>query len=168
MLLDTSFVLEALSTNQPLHAASETYLAQLAADNVRISFSSILELELAEGAYKIAIKERFSSKKQEKMRRDGRALRRAARLCDDLLDHWSQILDYFEWDCVELDSVKPDFIAYMKHGIQSYDAAHLATASGLGLDAIVTLDTGFGLAPKSTSRILTHSSRARATRKHRN
>ena len=167
VLLDTSFVFEALSTNQPRHEASSAFLSQLAADNVKIAFSSILELELAESAYKVAIKERFPNKRRVAMRRDGRALRRATRLCDDLLGNWSQILDFFEWRCVELDSVKPDYLAYMKLGIQSYDAAHLATASGLKLDAVITLDTGFGLAPKVTSCVLTHSSLVRGTRGHR-
>lgn len=167
VLLDTSFVFEALSTNQPRHSAASIYLEQLATGGVKVTFSSILELELAESAYRVAIKERFPGKRGEAMRRDGRALRRAARLCEHLLDAWSEILDYFEWDCVELDIVKPDYIAYMRRGIQSYDAAHLATASGLGLDAIVTLDTGFGLAPKSLARILTHSSLVRNTRRHR-
>jgi hypothetical protein len=50
VLLDTSFVVEALIVSQPLHAAAVNFLVRLATEDVRIRFSSMLELELSETA----------------------------------------------------------------------------------------------------------------------
>jgi len=52
VLLDTSFVVEALLVSQPLHAGAVDVLVRLATEDVRIRFSSMLELELAETAFR--------------------------------------------------------------------------------------------------------------------
>jgi len=73
----TSFVVEALIVSQPLHAAAVNFLVRLATEDVRIRFSSMLELELAETAFQIALKENHP-RDWKRFRHDGRARRRAS------------------------------------------------------------------------------------------
>jgi hypothetical protein len=77
VLLDTSYVVEALIVSQPLHTAAVNFLVRLATEDVRIRFSSLLELELAETAFQIALKENHP-KDWKRFRHDGRARRRAS------------------------------------------------------------------------------------------
>lgn len=80
VVLDTSFVVDALLTGQRGHKDANAYLLDPAMAGTRLYFNRLLELELAEAAYKIAMKERFGNRRAAVMRTDGRALRRASRL----------------------------------------------------------------------------------------
>jgi hypothetical protein len=51
LLLDTSYVVEALIRRQPQHQAAVDFLVKLAEANVTLRFSEMLELELAETAF---------------------------------------------------------------------------------------------------------------------
>jgi hypothetical protein len=77
-------VVDAMLTGQTRHAEAYKYLLFLAVAGTNIFFNRLLELELAEASYKIAIKEQFNNKRARGMRTDGRALRRASRLCSNL------------------------------------------------------------------------------------
>ena len=154
-------------TGQPRHQAAYLYLAKLAANGTNIYFNRLLELELAEAAYNIAIREQFGSKRAGDMRRDGRALRRANRLVNNLSTAWSGVLTNFAWGVVELQDVSDNVQPLMRRGLGSYDAVHAATALSLGVKHFVTTDNGFGMVRESDLTILTHSSLLEATRRHR-
>ena len=104
-VLDTSFVVDALLVGQPRHPAAYRYLLLLAAVGTNVYFNRLLELELAEAAYKIAIKEQFGNKRARDMRTDGRALRRANRLVGRLMTAWSGLLNTFTWGVVEIHEI---------------------------------------------------------------
>lgn len=72
VVLDTSFVIEALIPEQPLHGPCRDYLSHLVASEMTLFFNRLLELELQEAAYKIALREKFGSKRGKAMRSDGR------------------------------------------------------------------------------------------------
>ena len=60
-----------------------------------IYFSRLLELELAEAAFKIALVEKYGDKAWKRKRSDGRVRRRAGRLSSKLMQSWGEILDTF-------------------------------------------------------------------------
>jgi predicted nucleic acid-binding protein len=128
VVLDTSFIVDALLPSQERHVACRDYLERLVVGDTFVIFNRLLELELAEAAYKIALKERFGKRRFMEMRGDGRALRRASRLAGLLRESWSDVLDTLAWGRVELSEsigLVPDL---MKRGLASYDAVHAATA----------------------------------------
>lgn len=92
-LVDTSYVVEPLIVSQPLHAAAVNFLVRLATEDVRIRFSSMPELELAETAFQLALKENHA-KDWKRFRHDGRARRRAGRLMTGVEDAWGSVLTY--------------------------------------------------------------------------
>jgi predicted nucleic acid-binding protein len=77
------------------------------------------------------------------------------------------VLGNFSWGVVELHDVTDDVPALMQRGLGSYDAVHAATAMSLGIEHIVTTDSGFGLVKESDLTIVTHNSLLGATRRHR-
>jgi predicted nucleic acid-binding protein len=158
---------DAMLTGQPRHQAAYLYLAELAVNGTNIYFNRLLELELAEAAYKIAIREQFGSKRARDMRKDGRALRRANRLANNLSTAWTDVLTNFAWGVVELQDVSDKVQPLMRRGLGSYDAVHAATAMSLGVKHLVTTDNGFGMVRESDLTIVTHSSLLGATRRHR-
>lgn len=167
VVLDTSFVVDALLVGQPRHPDAYRYLLLLAVAGTNVYFNRLLELELAEAAYKIAIKEQFGNRRARDMRTDGRALRRASRLVGRLITAWSGVLNTFTWGVVELRDVAPDVPTLMGRGLASYDAVHAQTAISLGVEHLVTTDSGFGMVAESDLTIITHSSLLSATRRHR-
>src|SRR5882724_5823055 len=74
--LDTSLVVRGLIETQPLHEACSTFLDRLIATEVVLISSDLLEVELAETAFSIALKERWG-RDWWRRRADGRARRRA-------------------------------------------------------------------------------------------
>jgi predicted nucleic acid-binding protein len=58
VVLDTSFVVEALIVSQPLHEPCLGYLLRLVEAETRIVFSHLLEMELYEATFQLALKER--------------------------------------------------------------------------------------------------------------
>ncbi|CAN5882426.1 hypothetical protein BH24ACT15_BH24ACT15_05500 [soil metagenome] len=59
VVVDTSFVLEALLASQKHHVAAKNALAQLASNGAVLHCNVILRAELLEAVYKIALRERY-------------------------------------------------------------------------------------------------------------
>ena len=74
--LDTSFVVEALIETQPLHGLCASFFERLAESGVAVVTSELLEVELAEAAFAIALKQRWG-RHWRAHRTDGRARRPA-------------------------------------------------------------------------------------------
>lgn len=167
VVLDTSFVTDALLAGQSRHTVCLSYLSSLAVSGTMVFFNRLLELELAEVAYKVAIKERYGNKHARQMRTDGRALRRASRLADRLASQWEAALANFAWARAEVDDVVDEIPALMRRGLASYDAVHAATALKLGVAHLVTTDSGFGLVRQTDLTVVTEHSLLAACRRRR-
>lgn len=166
-LLDTSFLVEALMSGQTHHHSCANALISMAEEGTELVFSSLLELELVEAAYQVALRQRYG-KKWRQARSDGRARSRAAKLAEDALDAWHEALSAFTATRVDAAEVADRVPALMRaHALGSYDAVHVATAQGAGVRTILALDTGFARVPPSDLTIYTVSaklSRMRALR----
>lgn len=167
-VIDTSFLIEALSPAQPLHAPAQAYLERLAAaGRTLLVFNRLLELELAETAYLIALKERHK-KDFKRFRHDGRARRRANRLLQGTLDAWADLLTVFDhatYDVGEVGHRVPELMT--RYGLGSYDAVHAATALEAGVLAMITTDTGFANLPQTQLTIYTNAGRVPDCRRFR-
>src|SRR5262249_7929954 len=129
VLVDTSFVVEALIETQPLHEPCRDFLQRLLEVDAVLHFNRLLEMELVEAAFRLALKERFGRKKWEEARLDGRARIRAGRLMEQAKEAWEEVLDAFAFVRVELDEVNRAVPQFMQlYGLQSYDAVHAASA----------------------------------------
>jgi predicted nucleic acid-binding protein len=167
VLLDTSYVVEALIVSQPLHTAAVNLLVRLATEDVRIRFSSLLELELAETAFQIALKENHP-KDWKRFRHDGRARRRASRLMTGVDEAWASVLAYVDYVRIAVDDVVEEVPRLMRsYGLASYDAVHAATALRADPVGIVTTDVGFCALPPANTTIFTDSSRVARCRELR-
>jgi len=91
LALDTSFVVEALLTTQPLHGVCDAFLTRIFDSGVSVVTSDLLAVELAETAFAIAMKERWRGKWRAH-RTDGRSRRRAGRLMNDTMSHCNDLL----------------------------------------------------------------------------
>jgi len=139
----------------------------MAAAGTTIVFNQILELELAEAAYQIALKERHP-RDWKRYRSDGRARRRANRLLAAATQGWTELLSVFDHASYRIDEVisrVPNLMT--RHGLASYDAVHAATAIEAQVNTIVTTDAGFGSVPASQLRVFTDNSRLRSCRSRR-
>ncbi len=167
VLLDTSYVVEALIVSQPLHSAAVNFLVRPATEDVRIRFSSMLELELAETAFQIALKENHP-KDWKRFRHDGRARRRASRLMTGVEEAWTSVLAYLDYVRIDVDEVIEEVPRLMRaYGLASYDAVHAATALRTDPVAIVTTDVGFCALPAANTTIFTDASRVARCRELR-
>jgi LytS/YehU family sensor histidine kinase len=90
LLLDTSFVVEALITTQPLHTPAVEFLVEIAEAGVQVRYSALLELELAEASFQLALKERHK-RDWKRFRYDGRARPRGARLMEGTAVAWAEV-----------------------------------------------------------------------------
>lgn len=143
VVLDTSFVAKSLITTEDHHVACQAFLVRLARAGSTIYYNRLLDLELAESAFKIAVKERHGKLAHAK-RRDGRVRARAGRLTEELLGRWADLLESVPHACIELHEVSADVLGLMRqYGLASYDAAHAATAMYVRA-GLVTTDAGFG------------------------
>lgn len=168
VVLDTCFVVAALNASEPTHAAAVSYLSRLVSAQSLLVFNRLLEVELAEVAFKLAVKERHGSKNFPSKRGDGRIRRRAGRLMRDLLGSWHEIIGLNPSLCIELEEVSSDVpMALEKWGLASYDAVHALTAIYAGSPQLVTVDAGFGWVPENLLRVYVDSSRVAACRKRR-
>lgn len=148
--LDTSFVVEALLSNQPRHVECRSFLLRLVEHGTTVFFNRLLELELLETSYRLALIERYGKGEWRSRRADGRARRRAARLTDEILDAWQSVLAATNYGLVELNEVVADVPRFMSsYGLSSYDSVHAATAARVAVDTLITLDAGFGAVPAS-------------------
>jgi len=167
VLLDTSYVVEALIVSQPHHTAAVNSLVRLATEGVRIRFSSMLELELAETAFQIALKENHP-KDWKRFRHDGRARRRASRLMTGVEEAWTSVLAYLDYVRIDVDEVIEEVPRLMRaYGLASYDAVHPATALSADPVGIVTTDVGFCALPVANTTIFTDSARVARCRELR-
>lgn len=165
--LDTSFVVEALIATQPLHAICRAFLDRIDASGVSITTSDLLAVELAEAAFAIALKERWGSS-WRRHRTDGRARRRAARLLDDAVARYETVLDSKDHLPVPVDEATRGARSFMAaYGLASYDALHAASAVVASAKAIVTIDAGFAVLPRSLLTIYTDRSRLASCRSKR-
>jgi predicted nucleic acid-binding protein len=168
VLLDTSFVAEALLSGQTHHAEASAFLSRLADHGTVIRFNRLLELELAEVAFRSAIDEQHGRHRWRKLRHDGRIRRRADRLTRAALEAWRETLDAFTYVLFELEDVIADVPQMMaNYGLSSYDAAHAASGLlGESVEAIATLDADFAALPHDIT-LFTADARVRTMRQHR-
>lgn len=168
MLLDTSVVVEALLPSQPEHASCAAVMRRLADTRSRVVFSRLLEIELWEVAFNIALRERHPRKNLRHIRYDNRIRPRAARLLRQAETAWESLRDTLDWSCVEIHHAAPGAPKLMgDHGLQSYDAVHASTLIVAGLTNLITRDVGFSAVPPSVATLHTTHARLARTRARR-
>lgn len=130
-------------------------------------YSRLLELELAEAIFQIALKERHP-KDWKRYRADGRARRRAKALLSRTEAAWQAVLAVIPATVADVDSVAPSVPRLMgDYGLASYDALHVATAAHARVASVVTIDAGFAAAPASLVELYVDSSRVASCRRRR-
>lgn len=165
--LDTSFVVEALIETQPLHAPCAAFAARLVEAGTTVVASELLEVELAEAAFAIALKERWG-RQWRRHRADGRARRPARRLVAAVMTRLDEPLSSVDHLSVPVGRIASSAATLMtRYGLASYDAVHAAAAIAAGAEAIVTLDTEFARLPQSLIAIYTDRTRLAACRAKR-
>jgi predicted nucleic acid-binding protein len=163
-------VVEALLPSQPDHAECVAFLQRLAASDCLVVFNRLLEVELHETLFNVALKERHG-KRWASARHDGRVRRRAGRLLEVGTSAWSDLLDSLSWASIDLEEVVEKVPPLIRgYGFRSYDAVHAATLEVAEVNDIATLDHGFAALPQSRATLHTTAARAvtmRARRKRR-
>jgi predicted nucleic acid-binding protein len=160
VLLDTNVAVEALLPNQPEHASCATVMRRLAEAHTSVMFSRLLEVELWEVVFNIALRERHPRKNLRHIRYDSRIRPRAARLLREAESAWESLLDTLDWSRIEIHHAAPSAPKLMRdHGLQSYDAVHASTLIVGGLTDLVTRDVGFAALPTSIATLHTTSAR---------
>jgi predicted nucleic acid-binding protein len=167
LVLDTSFVVEALIVAQPRHPECHAFLAYVMQAGSRVHFNRLLELELWEAVYRIALKELRPGKRVRNVRHEPRALRRANALREEVETGWHEVLAALDAVSVDLGEVAAWVPQMMARGVSSYDAVHAATAIYVGVRPLVTLDYHFSLVPEATLELLVPRNRVRACRDQR-
>jgi predicted nucleic acid-binding protein len=166
-LLDTSVIVDGLLPSQPGHAACVAFLRDLAASETLVVFNRLLEVELYETLFNLALKERHG-KRWASARYDGRVRRRAGRLLADGTRAWSELLDSWSWSVIELSEVSESVPELMRaYGFRSYDAVHAASLPASGLTHMATLDHGFAALPPSMVTVHTTAACAVTIRRRR-
>lgn len=167
LLLDTTIVVEALLPSQPNHAACVAFFDRIAGSETTLIFNRLLETELCEVLFNIALKEQHG-KRWKTARYDGRARRRAGRLLDGGLKSWRELLDAVAWSRIELSEVSDEVPRLIgAHGLRSYDAVHAASLDFAGVSDLATLDHGFAGLPQSRASIHTTTTRLATMRRWR-
>jgi predicted nucleic acid-binding protein len=152
-------VVEALLSGQTYHDECAEALQHVVELSSRVAYSSLLELELIEAGYQVALRDQYG-KDWKAARRDGRARRRASRIAEEAFDAWSELVN-LGFDRIEASLVAdavPDLMH--RYALGSYDAVHAATAFEVGADGLVALDTAFARIPKQLITIHTVSAKA--------
>jgi predicted nucleic acid-binding protein len=167
LVLDTSFVVEALITTQPRHAECHAFLVYVTQTGSRVHFNRLLELELWEAAYRVALKGLHRGQRATTVRHEPRALRRATALREEVETTWREVLAALDAVSVDLEDVAAWVPQMMARGVSSYDAVHAATAIYVGVRPLVTLDYHFSLVPEATLELLVPRNRVRACRDRR-
>ena len=101
LVLDTSFVVEALMPAQKHHASAALFLSRAADNGSTVYFNLLLEIELAETAFQIGLRDK-RGKNWKRARYDGRARRHASRVLDRVLAVWAAVLSELNWSCIEV------------------------------------------------------------------
>lgn len=166
IVLETTVVAEALLPDQPHHAACRGFLDNLAGSST-VYFSELLETELWEAAYTIAIRELHGKKHKAELRRDGRTRRRAVGLQQRLEASWRDTLDVLDWASLTVAEVGAWVPRMMKYGLASNDAVHAATAAHADVRAMATIDFDFVRVPQRYLTLYVRPDRVAASRKER-
>lgn len=167
VLLDTSFVVDALIPTQRHHESSRRFLEDLAVGGTTVVFSRLLEVELAEASFRIGLKE-LHRRDWARARLDGRSRRRGRARMLAVLAAWEATLEALNWARIEMHEAMTDVRDFMgRYGLSSYDAVHAASARYAGVQDLVTLDSGFAALPTSVVRLFVDSSRVRRCRQIR-
>jgi predicted nucleic acid-binding protein len=168
VLVDTNVVAEALLPNEPEHAACAAVLKRLGDEDTTVIFSRLLEIELWETVFNLALRERHPRKDLRHVRYDSRVRRRAGRLLAEAQESWSDMLATLAWSRIEIDEVAPEVPDLMRqYGFQSYDAVHAATLLASGITDFVTRDGGFAELPPKVAVLHTTQARLARTRARR-
>jgi predicted nucleic acid-binding protein len=164
-VLDTSYVVEALLSGQTYHEECAEALEHVVELSRQVSYSSLLELELIEACYQVALRDQYD-KGWKQARRDGRARRRASRIAEEALAAWSELVG-LGFDRVEASAVA-DEVPHLMHryALGSYDAVHAATALAVRADGLIALDTAFARVPKTLLTIHTVSAKGLEDARH--
>jgi predicted nucleic acid-binding protein len=168
VLLDTSVAAEALLPNQPEHAACAELMRRLADAGSTVLFSQLLELELWETVFNLALRERHPRKNLRHVRYDSRVRPRAGRLLREAHRAWDELLSSLTWSRIEIGEVAASVPSLMEeYGLQSYDAVHAATLLASGVTDFLTRDGGFAVLPAAITTLHTTRGRLSATRARR-
>lgn len=167
LVLETSFVVDALISSQARHAECEGFLDNIVRARSKVVVNRFLELELWEATYRIALRELHPKKRSRDARADHHALRRARALREEVEAAWRKVLSAFDRVVVELAEVQQRVPSLMGYGLTSYDAVHAATAGHANVWAFVTLDYHFAALPEADLQLWVPSSRVRPCRERR-
>lgn len=152
--------------NRATPPAWPSFTASAGAESVAV-FNELLETELREVLFNIALKERHGNR-WARARYDGRVRRRAGRLLVEGMEAFDQLLDSLSWSLVELANAGAEAQELMiDHGFRSYDAIHAATMTVAGVTDIATLDHGFTALPQSKAHVHTVASLVPSMRRRR-
>ncbi len=165
--IDTSFVVNVLVPREQHHKESRAFADQLADAGTSLVFNRLLELELREAAFRIALKERYP-KDWRRRRHDGRSLARAGRLAAETFEAWQELIAGFDALLIELHEVGDRVGELMdRFGLASYDAVHAATAEFAGAPVVVTTDIDFARVTADRLTIYTNVGRVGPSRRIR-
>jgi predicted nucleic acid-binding protein len=162
--IDTSAVVSGLLEDQPAHAEYADFLERASEQSVTLAFCDLLELELAQACFRIAIARRHEGQWRQHLS-DRRSRRPARDLASRVFGRWSLLLDATPHLRVGISDElgaglpSPRLVAFSlmsTYAIGSYDAVHAAVALLLGAP-IVTADSGF--ARCATLEMYTHGAR---------
>ncbi len=167
--LDTNVVAEALLPNEPEHTTCRAVLRRLATEGTTVVFNRLLEIELWEAVFNLALRERHPRKNIRHVRYDNRVRPRAARLLQQAHQAWQDdVLAPLAWSRIEMDEVAEDVPKLMQeYGLQSYDAVHAATLVDSGITDFITRDRGFAVLPPTIATLHTTRARLAGTRARR-
>lgn len=166
LVLDTSFVVDALVTTQARHQACQIFLGAIADTGATVYFNRLLEVELWEAAYAIALRAQHGGR-WRKHRHDGRSRRPATRLRTRMAEAWSTARDALDTVVIELNEVAAAVPTVMRRGLSASDAVHAATAMYVDVRPLVTLDYHFSLLSERDLELYVPENRVRACRQRR-
>jgi predicted nucleic acid-binding protein len=148
VVLDTSFVVDALIPSQNRYEECRGFLSRLADAGSVVVFNRLLEPELWEATYKIAFRQLHPKGRMADLRHESSVLRRVEPLRDEVRSSWQDALSVLVWVAVDLGEIEERVPELMSYGLSSFDAVHAATAVSAGVRAFVTLDYHFGFVPE--------------------
>jgi len=169
VVLDTNVVAEALLPNEPEYYPCLAVLERLADSGTTVVFSRLLEIELWEVVFNLALRERHPRKSLRHVRYDNRVRPRAGRLLRQAHKAWEEdLLAPLTWSRIEMHQVAENVPTLMQeYGLQSYDAVHVATLLSSGGTDLITRDGGFAVLPPAVATLHTTQARLAGTRARR-
>jgi predicted nucleic acid-binding protein len=166
LVIDTSFVVDALATRQPRHDACRAFLDTIRDSGSVVYFNTLLVVELWEAAYAIKLRRRHG-RQWRRHRHDRRSLRPAKAFRGTLHDAWRTALQTLSVVAVDVGEVVEGVPEFMSYGLGSTDALHAATAAHVDVLPFVTLDYHFSLVPQSRLELFVPQNRVSVCRKRR-